>query len=46
MDKKEQDLRDELADIMKQLEDPAIFSTPEYPKMPPKKDRRHTRALR
>lgn len=33
MDQKEQEFRDELTKIQKQLEDPAIFSTKEYPKL-------------
>lgn len=33
MEQKEQALRTELAELQKQLEDPAIFSTPEYPKL-------------
>lgn len=33
MDKKEQALRDEYADLQKQLEDPAIFASPKYPKL-------------
>ncbi len=33
MDKKEQEFRTELTEIMKKLEDPAIFSTPGYPKL-------------
>jgi len=33
MDKKEQEFRSELASIAKKLEDPAVFSTPGYPKL-------------
>lgn len=33
MDKKEQELRQELKDLEKKLEDPSIFSSPEYPKV-------------
>lgn len=33
MDAKEQALRDELAELQAKLQDPAVFSTPEYPKL-------------
>jgi peptide chain release factor 1 len=33
MDQKEQALRDEYAELQTKLQDPAIFSTPEYPKL-------------
>ena len=33
MEEKEQQLRNELAEIQKTLQDPAIFSTPQYPKI-------------
>ncbi len=33
MDQKEQALRDELNDLQKKLQDPAIFSSKDYPKL-------------
>jgi peptide chain release factor 1 len=37
MDKKEQELRAELMELEKKLQDPAVFSTPQYPKLAKRK---------
>ena len=37
MDKQEQELREELEELDAKLQDPAVFSTPRYPKLAKRK---------